>query len=71
MLCILVSCPGLEEVPNGMISYSTLPNAGSNFVSGTVATYDCNDNFALIGVATRLCEDSMEWSGSAPTCECE
>ena len=38
---------------------------------GNVATYGCDVGFELVGVDTRLCEDSGRWGGVAPTSEPE
>jgi hypothetical protein len=33
------------------------------------ATYGCNDGFNLVGGATRTCQASGSWSGTAPMCQ--
>ena len=54
-------CPVLAAPANGQVD-ATVRDFGS------VATYSCNDGFALNGEATRTCGDG-EWTGEAPTCE--
>ena len=57
---------GLLEIPkNGDISFSQ----GTFFRS--VATYNCDAPFQLVGSVTRVCQGNMEWSGEAPVCECK
>ena len=57
---------GLLEVPkNGDISFSQ----GTFFRS--VAMYNCDAPFQLVGSVTRVCQNNMEWSGEAPICECK
>ena len=40
---------------------------------GTIATYECNPGFILVGVITRDCVDSADgtgvFEGEAPICE--
>ena len=38
---------------------------------GTVSTYTCNGGYLLVGDETRTCQESGQWSGSQPICECE
>jgi hypothetical protein len=35
---------------------------------GATATYSCDAGFTLTGTATRTCQTSGAWSGTAPTC---
>ena len=35
---------------------------------GDVVYYRCNKGFTLIGPATRLCQENLNWSGSNPRC---
>ncbi|CAI8000473.1 Sushi, von Willebrand factor type A, EGF and pentraxin domain-containing protein 1, partial [Geodia barretti] len=61
--CRRIDC-GLLEIPkNGDISFSQ----GTFFRS--VATYNCDAPFQLVGSVTRVCQSNMEWSGEAPVCE--
>jgi hypothetical protein len=59
-----VDCGSLGTIANGSIS--TVPVSSTVF--GTTATYACNSGFTLQGGATRSCQASATWSGSAPMC---
>jgi len=59
-----VDCGTLGTLTNGSIS--TSPSSSTTF--GTTATYACNSGFTLSGNASRSCQASGSWSGSAPTC---
>lgn len=69
-LCVLtasaaVRCVELSDPSNGVVTLTgTVPNS--------LAIYSCNDGFNLVGRAVRTCMTSGgQWSGEAPTCECE
>ena len=58
----VVTCPSLT-LTNAVISYS------NNEDFGSVATYTCNDGYALgLDVASRTCLKDGEWSGYEPVC---
>ncbi len=59
-----VDCGALTPPANGSIT--TSPPSSTTF--GTTATYACNPTYTLSGSATRTCEASGMWSGTAPTC---
>lgn len=59
-----VDCGALGTLTNGTIT--TAPASSTTF--GTTATYACNGGYTLVGTATRTCQASGNWSGSAPTC---
>ncbi len=64
-------CTELEPIENGAIAYDPV-NQESEFNLGTVATYSCEDGFALVGPETRTCvevETMGEFNAVAPTCE--
>ncbi len=70
-------CPPLQELANGMISYSGLDNT-SYYTIGTMATYNCNQGYELVrnphGFLIRTCLDLGDGSaalftGQAPTCK--
>ncbi len=56
-----VDCNGLSNPTDGMVALTT-----TTFDS--TATYSCNTGLSLNGEATRTCEETGAWSGSAPTC---
>ncbi|XP_064384964.1 uncharacterized protein LOC135333878 isoform X2 [Halichondria panicea] len=69
--CEAVTCPELNLINNGMITYS--PDTTSSFGIGTTATYSCADGHVLSGSDTRMCEGDGSstrgvWSGNAPIC---
>ena len=58
---------------NGFIVYAP-DNVGPEYDLNTVATYDCNTGYVLVGVATRTCIDQGAglggaFNGAAPVCE--
>lgn len=60
-----ISCELLEAPKNGDIAFSQ----GTLF--GSIATYTCTTPYQLVGVATRVCQATGEWSGEIPVCESE
>ena len=72
-LCLpfTVACPGLEDIDFGTITYSSDPNDNGRYLVGTTASYECDINYRLSGMESRVCENDMEWSGVAPICERE
>ena len=38
---------------------------------GSVAVYDCAENYMLSGGNTRLCQADSLWSGFTPFCDCK
>ena len=61
---MIVTCDDLSDPANGVVDQP------SNSV-GTVAIYDCNEGYLLVGSDTRTCQESGEWSGEEPGCECK
>jgi len=59
-----VDCGGLTAPSHGSIT--TAPPSSTTF--GTTATYACMSGYALSGNATRTCQASGAWTGTAPTC---
>jgi hypothetical protein len=59
--CTMVDCGALLNPTNGTVAVSA-----STF--GSTATYSCSTGYQLSGVATRTCQASGAWSGSAPSC---
>lgn len=58
-----VDCGELDSPANGMVT--TAPST----VYQSVATYECEEGYNLVGDMTRECQASGEWSNSAPQCE--
>lgn len=54
-------CDPLDHPTDGSVS---MPST----VEGTVAEYSCDVDFGLVGVASRVCQDDVTWSGEAPSC---
>ena len=60
---VALMCPPLDAPGNGTVVWTGL-------TPGSIATYSCNDGYALIGVKTRECQSDESWSDVPPTCEC-
>ena len=54
-------CPVLGDPANGMVTWTS-------FTTGSVATYECDRGFELVGQMTRTCRRNLEWSGVPPIC---
>ena len=59
-----ISCAELQDPANGQVTMS-----GTTFRS--LAIYTCNPGFSLVGIATRTCEASGQWSRQPPTCSAQ
>jgi hypothetical protein len=59
--CSIVNCGGLTNPTNGSVS-------APSTTYGSTATYSCSASFGLSGSATRTCQASGSWSGTAPMC---
>jgi formylglycine-generating enzyme len=60
--CVPVDCGVLSAPDNGAVVAPTT-------TSSSTATYSCRTaGYILSGAATRTCQSSGTWSGSAPTC---
>ncbi|EDQ88297.1 uncharacterized protein MONBRDRAFT_32951 [Monosiga brevicollis MX1] len=62
IICTRVSCGDLPALSNGFVDTS----GGVDFES--VATFSCDEGYTRSGPASRTCQASGEWSGSAPMC---
>ena len=60
-----VTCPDQSNPDNGEVTYSDGLSVGS------VASYTCNDGYALEGRANRTCLESGRWSDEIPICRCK
>ncbi|XP_052808441.1 fibropellin-1-like isoform X2 [Mya arenaria] len=58
----LVNCPLLGNIVNGKVDMSYGRHEGS------LATFACNSNYALVGDPVVKCESSGVWGGIQPTC---
>ena len=60
---------------NGTITYTA--NATADFDVGTVATYSCDQGYALnVENPSRVCTELVGsgtaiWNGTSPSCDCE
>ena len=67
-------CSELPAIENGMISYGP-DSEGPDYDLSTVATYNCDEGFALVGEdQMRTCVDvsnglSGDFNGTAPSCQ--
>ena len=61
-----LACPSPSVDVDGNITFS--PPGQAQFV-GTVASYQCNTGFNLIGSNVRYCQESGDWNGTEPSCQ--
>ena len=62
LILAVVDCGDLTDPANGQVNHT----AGTTFRQ--TATYSCNIGYNLVGNSTRVCQDTANWSQSAPTC---
>ena len=55
-------CGSLPNPKNGRVTFESTR-------VGSVATYECNKGFVLVGKSSRVCLDTGKWSGDDPQCE--
>lgn len=60
--CLAVDCGTLPNPANGRVILGTT-------TVGSIAVYECNRGFGLLGTSTRTCQANGQWSDQAPTCE--
>ena len=62
-----VQCASPPSIDDGSFS-----GVMSVYVFGHVVTYSCNEDYELVGDATRTCSGSTSgiWTGSTPRCAC-
>ena len=63
------TCPPLTVPADGSISYSMDPDDNNEYLSGTLATFSCNEGFEIFGESTRMCQHNMTWTKSQPSCQ--
>lgn len=69
---IVITCEDLPDPANGQITFfddNTAP-----FIVDTIANYDCDFGYVLVGGMERVClgdgfSSRGQWLGSTPTCE--
>ncbi|KAK3090083.1 hypothetical protein FSP39_009008 [Pinctada imbricata] len=61
-ICLIVTCPGSFSIRNGRI-------LGSNYTYRSNLTFECQENYRLVGEQYITCQENGLWSGNAPTCE--
>lgn len=59
--CSPVDCGPLSSPGNGNVTYAST-------TYGSTATYACNGGYTLSGSASRTCDGTGTWTGSAPSC---
>lgn len=66
MFFVEIVCPVLDQLDNGIITYSS--GSPNNRTFNTTATYACSLGYKLIGQFVRTCQGDETWSGQEPTC---
>ncbi len=61
-ICTKIGCRLPDNIGNGYVRYSTV-DYQSNI------EYYCDPGYTLVGMRTRSCLRSAQWSGEEPTCE--
>lgn len=61
--CKYVNCNSLNEIENGSVEL-----IDKRTTYGARANYKCNDNYTLVGVNTRECQEEGRWSDTTPKC---
>ena len=56
-----IDCGDLDDPSNGQVTLT-----GTTL--GSMATYECDSGFTLVGNQVRTCEDDGNWSGMDPGC---
>lgn len=65
--CQYVDCGQPKQIANG---HYQLINSSTNYLS--VASYDCNDNYTLVGNSNKLtCFHDNRWTGKEIQCTCK
>lgn len=62
ILIIAVICGSLPQIENGSLSKTP-----TDLTFGETATYECDNNYRLLGSATVTCQANMTWS-TPPSC---
>lgn len=62
LIFVVVNCDILDDPNNGIVKFD-------RSVPGSLATYACHKGFSLVGVSTRVCQQTGKWSKEEPTCK--
>ena len=58
----MIECEILEQPTNGVLFYTDQQFYNS------LAIFDCDTDFNLIGTDRRTCQENGEWTGQSPQC---
>lgn len=58
---LVIDCGPLENPKNGSVSVAAT-------TVNSIAYYQCNSGFTLVGEAMRVCQKDSTWSGRPPVC---
>uniref|UniRef100_A0A665VI70 Selectin E n=1 Tax=Echeneis naucrates TaxID=173247 RepID=A0A665VI70_ECHNA len=64
--CVLVECPALPELDNGLVSCKDID---MKFAYGNACSFSCFSGYDLVGESKLTCTASAEWSDKMPRCE--
>ena len=65
----VATCPPLNSITDGSISYSRAVEGNGEYLSGSVATFSCSYGYELSEDTTRTCQDNHMWTGTDPSCQ--
>ena len=58
----ILECPALTSISNGNV------NLALGHWEGSIATYVCQNDYALVGSPVRKCLSTGQWTGVEPSC---
>lgn len=58
---IVAGCGSLDDPLNGHVSHPE-----THF--GSIANYECDAGYDIVGEEQRVCLETKQWNGSVPTC---
>lgn len=61
-ICAYKWCPMLQQIPNGFLNVSS-------YSENSIATYQCNSGYKLVGNDTRQCLLGGKWTNQEPFCQ--
>ena len=62
MFGYILECPTLSSISNGNVDLAL------GHWEGSIATYVCQNDYALVGSPVRKCLSSGQWTGVEPSC---